>query len=128
MWPSIGRILPEVIDLAVGMSAKAGAVGEAEVVLQDGGDEARKARVSGKNGKVEGVLAISIGIIEANSFRRVAEPIGLLFGIEIDDRNVLVHRPAVLLMAADGDVQVFVAFGFAQVCGNEAVQNINFYA
>ena len=34
------RFLPEVIDLAVGMSAKAGAAVEAEVVLQDGGDEA----------------------------------------------------------------------------------------
>ncbi len=33
-------IFPEVIDLAVGVGAKAGAVGEAEVVLQVGGDEA----------------------------------------------------------------------------------------
>jgi len=27
-------------------------------------------------------------------------------------------------MAADGDVQIFVALGFAQVGGDEAVQNI----
>lgn len=130
--PSIVRILPEVIDLAVGMSAKAGAVGEAEVVLQDGGNEAGKARVSGKHCQVETVLAIAIGVIEADAFRRVAEPIGLFFGVEVNDRNVLVHRPAVLLMAADGDVQIFIAFGFAQVGGDEAVQNIkfthNFYA
>ena len=75
---------------------------------------------------VERVLAIAVGVIEADSFWRVAEPIGLLFGIEIDDRNVLVHRTAILLVAADGDVQVFVAFGFAQVGGDEAVQNISF--
>ena len=75
---------------------------------------------------VERVLAIAVGVIEADSFWRVAEPIGLLFGIEIDDRNVLVHRPAILLVAADGDVQIFIAFGFAQVGGDEAVQNISF--
>ena len=58
--------------------------------------------------------------MDADVFWGVAEPIGLLFGIEIDDRNVLVHRTAILLVAADGDVQVFVAFGFAQVGGDEA--------
>lgn len=124
--PGIGRILPEVIDFAVGVGAEAGVVLEADVVLQVGGDEAGKTWVSGKHCQVETVLAIAIGVIEADAFRRVAEPIGLLFGIEIDDRNVLVHRPAVFLMAADGDVQVFVAFGFAQAGGNEAVQNITF--
>ncbi len=40
--------------------------------------------------------------------------------------DVLVHRPVVFLMAGDSDVQVFVAFGFAQAGGNEAVQNISF--
>ena len=119
-------IFPEVIDLTVGMGAKAGAVGEAEVVLQDGGDEAGKAWVSGKGCEVKGVLAIAIRVIEADALRRVAEPIGLLLGVEVDDRNVLVHRPTVFLMAADGDVQVIVAFGCAQVGGDEAVQNINF--
>ena len=117
-------IFPEVIQLAVGVGAKAGAVVEAEVVLQDGGNEAGKARVSGKGCEVEGVLAIAIRVIEADAFRRVAEPIGLFFGIEIDDGDVLVHRPAILLMAADGYVQILVAFGFAQVGGDEAVQNI----
>ena len=65
-------------------------------------------------------MAIAVGVIEADTFRRVAEPIGLFFGIEVNDRNVLVHRPVILLVAADGDVQIFVAFGFAHVCGNEA--------
>ena len=114
------RPLPEVIDFAVGMSAKAGAVVEAEVVLQDGGNQAGKTWVSGKHCQVETVLAIAIGVIEADAFRRVAEPIGLFLGVEVDDRDVLVHRPAVLLVAADGDVQIFVAFGFAQVGGDEA--------
>ena len=81
-------------------------------------------RVAGIGGVVEGVLAIAIRVIEADAFRRVAEPIGLFLGVEVDDRDVLVHRPAVLLMAADGDVQVFIAFGFAQVGSDEAVQNI----
>ena len=115
MWPSIGRILPEIIDLAVGMSAKEGAVGEAEVVLQDSCYQARKARVTGKHCQVETVLAVAIRVIEADSFRRVAEPIGLLLGVEVDDRNVLVHRPTVFLMAADGYVQIFIAFGFARL-------------
>ena len=106
------------------MGAEPGVVLEAEVVPEDGGYEAGKTWVSGKYCQVETVLAIAIGIIEADAFRRVAEPIGLLFGIEIDDRNVLVHRPAILLMAADGDVQIFIAFGFAQVGDDEAVQNI----
>ena len=123
--PGIDRILPEVIDFAV-VGAEAVVVLEAEVVLQDGGNEARKAWVTGKHCQVETVLAHRV--IEADAFRRVAEPIGLFLGVEVNDRNVLVHRPAFFLMAADGDVQVFVAFGFAQVCGNEAVQNINFYA
>ena len=47
-------IFPEVIDLAVGMGAKAGAVGEAEVVLQDGGNQAGKTWVSSKGCEVEG--------------------------------------------------------------------------
>ena len=119
-------IFPEVIQLAVGVGAKAGAVVEAEVVLQDGGNEAGKARVSGKGCEVERVLAVAVGVIEADAFRRVAEPIGLFLGVEVDDSDVLVHRPAILLMAADGDVQIFVAFGLAQVGGDEAVQNISF--
>lgn len=118
------RILPEVIDLAVGMGAEAGAFGESEVVLQDGGNEAGKTWVSGKHCQVETVLAVAVGVIEADSFWRVAEPIGLFLGVEVDDGDVLVHRPAILLMAADGDVQVLVAFGFAKVGGDEAVQNI----
>ena len=109
-------IFPEVIDLAVGVGTKAGAVGEAEVILQDGGNEAGKAWVSGKGCEVEGVLAIAIRIIETDTFRRVAEPIYLFFNVE----DVLVHRTAVLLMAANSDVKVFVAFGFAQVRGDEA--------
>lgn len=43
-------------------------------------------------------------IIETYAFRRVAEAVGLFFGIEIDDGDVLVHRPAVFLMAGDSDV------------------------
>ena len=65
-------------------------------------------------------MAIAVGVIEADAFRRVAEAVGLFFGVEVDDGDVLIHRPAVFLMAADGDVQIFVAFGFAQVCGDEA--------
>ena len=65
-------------------------------------------------------MAIAVGVIEADAFRRVAEPIGLFLGVKVDDSDVLVHRPAVLLMAADGDVQIFVAFGFAQIGGDEA--------
>lgn len=62
--------------------------------------------------------------MDADVFWGVAEPIGLFFGIEIDDGDVLVHRPAVFLMAGDSDVQIIVAIGFAQVGGDEAVQNI----
>ncbi len=40
--------------------------------------------------------------------------------------DALVHRPAVFLMATDSDVQVLVAFSFAQVGGDEAAQNNNF--
>ena len=65
------------------MSAKAGAVGEAEVVLQDGGNQARKTWVSSKDCQVEGVLAVAVGVIEADSFWRVAEPNTLA------DRNVI---------------------------------------
>ena len=46
-------IFPEVIDLTVGMGAEFGVVLESEVVLQDGGYQAGKARVSGKGGVVE---------------------------------------------------------------------------
>ena len=84
-------IFPEVIHLAVGVGAKAGAVGESEVVFQDGSNEAGKARVSGKGCEVETVLAIAVGIIEADAFRRVAEPIGLFLGVKVDDCVVLVH-------------------------------------
>ena len=114
--PGIDRILPEVIDLTVGMGAELWVVLESEVVLQDGSNEARKAWVSGKGCEVEWVLAIAIRIIETDTFRRVAEPIYLFFNVE----DVLVHRTAVLLMAANSDVKVFVAFGFAQVRGDEA--------
>ena len=47
-------IFPEVIDLTVGMGAKAGAVGETEVVLQDGGNQTGKTWVTGKGCEVEG--------------------------------------------------------------------------
>jgi len=53
MWPSISRLLPEVIDLAVGVGAELCVVLEAEVVLQDGGNQAGKARVSGKGCEIE---------------------------------------------------------------------------
>ena len=59
------------------MGAEFGVVLESEVVLQDGGDEAGKAWVSGKGCEVKGVLAIAIRVIEADAFRRVAEPVGL---------------------------------------------------
>ena len=108
-------ILPEIINLAVGVGAKSGAVGEAEVVLQDGGNEVGKTWVSGKHCQVETVLAIAIRVIEADAFWRVAEPIGLFLSVKVDDRDVLVHRPAVLLMATDSYVQIFVAFGFARL-------------
>ena len=51
--PGIDRILPEVIDFAVGVGAEPGVVLEAEVVLQNGGDEAGKAWVAGLGGVVE---------------------------------------------------------------------------
>ena len=56
----IGWILPEIINLAVGMGAKAGAVCEPEVVFQNGGNQSGKARVSGKGCEVKGVLTIAI--------------------------------------------------------------------
>ena len=118
--------LTEVINLAVGMGHDVRVVADIEVVPEDGGYEFRQSGIAGIGGVVEGVLAIAIRVIEANALRRVAEPIGLLLGVEVDDRNVLVHRPTVFLMAADGDVQIFVAFGCAQVGGDEAVQNIKF--
>ena len=59
------------------MGTKAGAVGEAEVILQDGGNQTRKA--------VEGVLAIAVGVIEADAFRRVAEALGFLQSVKVDD-------------------------------------------
>jgi len=52
-WCRIIRIFPEVIDLAEGVGAEFGVVLESEVVLQDGGYQAGKARVSGKGGVVE---------------------------------------------------------------------------
>ena len=61
-------IFPEVIDLTVGMGAKAGAVGETEVVLQDGGDQEGQLGVSGIGGVFEIVLAIAVGVIEETSF------------------------------------------------------------
>ena len=54
------------------------------------------------------------------------DPSGRLLGLGRCGRNVWVRRAAILLVAADGDVQVFVAFGFAPVGGDEAVQTISF--
>lgn len=102
------------------MGAEFEAVLEVKVNLQDGGNQSGKSRVSGKGCEVEGVLAINVGIIETDTFRRVAEHIYLFFIVEVDDGDVLVHRTAVILMAANSDVKVFVAFGFAQVRGDEA--------
>lgn len=51
------------------MSAKAGAVVEAEVVLQDGGDQEGQLGVCGIGGVCEIVLAIAIGVIEQAAFR-----------------------------------------------------------
>ena len=67
------------------MGTKAGAVGEAEVILQDGGNQTRKAWVSGEDCEVEGVLAIAVVVIEADAFRRVAEALGFLQSVKVDD-------------------------------------------
>ena len=67
--PGILRLLPEVIDLTVGMGHNSGVVFDVEVVPEDGGDEAGKARVSGKGCEVKGVLAIAVGVVEADAFR-----------------------------------------------------------
>ena len=102
------------------MGAEAGVVLEAEVVLQDGGNEAGKAWVSGKGCEVETVLAIAVGVIEADAFRRVAEALGFLQGIEPDDRDLLAHLAGHTVVAGDGDVQIFIGPGLADVSGNKA--------
>ena len=61
-------IFPEVIDLAVGVGHQVGALLEAEVVLQDGGDQEGQLGVSGIGGVFEIVLAIAVGVIEETSF------------------------------------------------------------
>lgn len=57
-------IFSEVIDLAVGMGHQVGVFLEAEVVLQDGGDQEGQLGVSGIGGVFEVVLAIAVGVIE----------------------------------------------------------------
>ena len=62
-----------------------GIVFDVEVVPEDGGYELRQTRVAGIGGVVEGVLAIAVGVIEADAFRRVAEALGFLQSVKVDD-------------------------------------------
>ena len=61
-------IFPEVIDLAVGVGNQVGVLLEAEVVLEDGGDQEGQLGVSGVGGVFEVVLAIAVGVIEEVAF------------------------------------------------------------
>ena len=61
-------IFPEVIDLAVGVGHQVGVFLEAEVVLQDGGDQEGQPGVSGIGSVFEIVLAIAIGVVEQAAF------------------------------------------------------------
>ncbi len=84
-------IFPEVIDFAVGVGHQVGILLEAEVILQDGGDQEGQLGVSGVCGVFEVVLAIAIGVIEQAAFGRVDEAVSLLQSLEIDDRDLLEH-------------------------------------
>lgn len=60
-------------------------VADVEVVPDDGGYEFRQSGIAGIGGVVEGVLAIAVGVIEADAFRRVAEALGFLQSVKVDD-------------------------------------------
>ena len=102
------------------MGHNVGVVFDVEVVPEDGGYELRKSGVAGIGGVVEGVLAIAVGIIEADAFRRVAEALGFLQGVKVDDRDLLAHLAGHSVVAGDGDVQIFIGPGLADVGGYEA--------
>lgn len=61
-------IFPEIIDLAVSMGHQVGVLLEAEVVLEDGGDQEGQLGVSGVGGVFEVFLAIAVGVIEEVAF------------------------------------------------------------
>ena len=67
--PRILRILPEIIHLTIGMGHNAGIVFDIEAVPEDGGYEFRQSGIAGIGGVVEGVLAIAVGVVEADAFR-----------------------------------------------------------
>ena len=50
-------------------------------------------------------MAIAVGVIETDAFRRVAEAVGLFFGVKVDDGDVLVLRPADIF----GEVRIYPA-------------------
>ncbi|MBR4822485.1 MAG: hypothetical protein IKZ71_04980, partial [Bacteroidales bacterium] len=84
------RILPEVIDLAVGVGNQVGVFLEAEVILQDGGDQEGQLGVSGVGGIFEIVLAIAVGYSGVNRWFKVDDiaisyiyKIAELYGLEV---------------------------------------------
>lgn len=102
------------------MGHDSGVIFDVEVVPEDGGYELRQARVASVGVVVEGVLAIAIRVIKADAFRRVAESPGFLQGVKVDDRDLLAHLAGHPVVAGDGDVQVIISPGLADVGGNEA--------
>ena len=113
-------VLPEVIDLTVGMGHDVGVVFDVEVVPEDGCYELRQSGVAGIGGVVKAVLAIAIVVIEANAFRWVAESLGFLQGVKVDDRDLLAHLAGHSVVAGDGDVKIFIGPGLTDVGGNDS--------
>lgn len=91
-------------DPFVSVGHNVGVVFDVEVVPEDGCYELRQAWVAGIGGIVEGVLAIAIGVIEADAFRRVAEALGFLQGVKVDNRHLLAHLAGHAVVAGDGTV------------------------
>ena len=113
-------IFPEVVNFAVGIGNKVGDVAEAEVILQDVDDDVLKAAVAREGCVFEIVLTIAIGVVEELAFRGAAEAVGLGHCLEVDDCDALIHRAALRLVAANGDVHIFFGAGLADVGGDIA--------
>lgn len=93
---------------------------EAEVVLEDGGDQGGQLGVSGIGGVFKIVLAIAIGVIEQAAFGLVDEAVGFLQGVEVDDRDLLEHLAGAAHEAADVYRQEFIALLLPEVRGDES--------
>ncbi len=101
------------------MGHQVGVVFVTEVVLQDDVDQEGLLGVSGIGGVFEVVLAIAAGVIEQAACGRVEEAVGLLQGVEVDDRHLLEHLVSAAYEAADVYRQKVIAPLFSDVRGYE---------